>query len=252
MRLRFVATKVPQLTLLFWIIKILTTGMGETLSDFFVVAFDPVVVVLLAAVAFVGCLLIQLSAPRYVAWRYWLLVAMVAVFGTMVADVSHIVVGIPYSVSTAGFAIVVAALFVVWFRVERTLSIHSITTLRRELFYWATVTATFALGTALGDLTATTLGLGYLASAVLFAVVIAIPALAFRFLRLDAVIAFWAAYVVTRPLGASIADWLAVDHSRGGLALGTGPVSAVAFAAIAVLVVVETRRSAQRNHPRDR
>jgi uncharacterized membrane-anchored protein len=239
------ASKVPEVSVLFWVIKVLTTGTGETTSDFFVKAFDPVPVVLIAAVVFVVCLAIQLRAPRYVAWRYWLLVAMVGVFGTMVADVTHIVVGVPYEYSTAAFAIILAAVFITWWSVERTLSIHSIITRRRELFYWATVIATFALGTAAGDLTATSLHLGYLGSGLLFAVAIAVPGIAYAITRRGAVLFFWIAYVLTRPLGASFADWLGVDHSRGGLAIGTAAVSLVGAACVAALVAVlavRTRR----------
>jgi uncharacterized membrane-anchored protein len=229
-------SKVPEVSVLFWLVKVLTTGAGETTSDFFVKAFDPVVIVLIAAVLFVACLLVQLIPPRFAPWRYWLLVVMVSIFGTMVADVTHIVLGVPYVVSSVAFALVLAAVFIVWHRTEGTLSIHSITTRRRELFYWATVIATFALGTAVGDLTATTLRLGYFASGILFAILIALPGIAFGLFKANAVLTFWVAYVLTRPLGASFADWLGVGHDRGGLALGTGPVSLVAFAIIAVLV----------------
>jgi uncharacterized membrane-anchored protein len=146
------------------------------------------------------------------------------VFGTMAADVLHVGLGISYMVSTPLFFTVLAAVFALWFASERTLSIHSIHTRRREAFYWAAVLATFALGTAAGDLTAT-VGFGYLGSVVLFAVAICVPALAHRWSGLNAVIAFWSAYVITRPLGASLADWMALGHSRGGLALGLGPVT---------------------------
>jgi uncharacterized membrane-anchored protein len=239
--------RVPQLTVLFWVTKLLTTGVGETTSDFLVKRFDPVVVVLLAAVVFAGCAVIQLAARRYVPWRYWLFVAMVAVFGTMVADVTHIVLDVPYLLSTIVFGIAVVAILVVWRVTEGTVDVHSVTTGRRELLYWATVLATFALGTALGDLTATTFGLGYLGSALVFAVLFAMPGIAYR-LRLPGTAAFWWAYVITRPLGASIADWLAVEHRRGGLALGTLPVSAVGgaliVAAVATMQGMERRRSA--------
>jgi uncharacterized membrane-anchored protein len=241
------ASKVPEITAIFWIIKVLTTGMGETTSDFLVLHLDPVVAVLIGAVVFAVVLVLQFSVRRYVPWTYWLTVAMVSVFGTMTADVTHIVLGVPYVISTATFAIVLAVVFVVWFRVETTLSIHSISTRRRELFYWATVLVTFALGTAAGDMTATTLHLGYFASGILFAVVIAIPAVAYRWLRLNAVIAFWFAYIVTRPLGASFADWMGVSHARGGLDWGTGPVSVVLAAIIVVLVATVSIR-----HNRDR
>jgi uncharacterized membrane-anchored protein len=161
---------------------------------------------------------------------------MVGVFGTMAADVLHVGLGVPYIASTIFYAIVLTAVFVTWQRSEGTLSIHSITTARRELFYWAAVLATFALGTAAGDLTAVTFGLGYFASGLLFAAIIAIPALGYYRLGMNSILAFWFAYVVTRPLGASFADWLAVTHQRGGLALGTGPVSLVLAAMIAGIV----------------
>lgn len=233
-----VLSKVPEVGVLFWVIKVLTTGMGETSSDYLVKAFDPVIVVIVTAVAFIACLVVQFTVPRYIPWRYWLLVTMVSIFGTMIADVAHIVVGIPYAVSSVVFAIALVAIFFSWWRVEHTLSIHSITTPRRELFYWATVIITFALGTAVGDFLARTAGLGYLVSGILCAVLIAIPAVAYRAHRAGAVLAFWAAYVLTRPLGASFADWSAVSHARGGLDLGTGVVSIVALIVIVALIGV--------------
>lgn len=229
-------SKVPEVTVVFWVTKVLTTGMGETASDFLVRRIDPVLAVALGAVAFVVALTLQLRARRYVPWVYWLAVSMVSVFGTMAADAVHIVLGVPYVVSTVTFVVVLAVIFTVWHARERTLSIHSIRTRRRELFYWATVLATFALGTAAGDMTASTMHLGYLASGVLFAVVIAIPAVAHARFGLSSVTAFWAAYVVTRPLGASFADWFGVPPSRHGLDLGTGPVTLVLAALIAALV----------------
>lgn len=242
---RFASAKVPEITALFWIVKILTTGMGESASDWLIVQFDPVTVVLVTAVCLAVCLAVQLSAPRYRPWRYWLLVAMIGVFGTMVADVAHIVVGVPYGVSTGIFAVALAVILFSWWRTEGTLSIHTITTLRRELYYWATVSATFALGTAVGDFAAHSLTLGYLGSGVLFAVLFALPAVAYRFAGLGAVAAFWSAYIVTRPLGASFADFLAVEPNRGGLGYGTGEVSLIALAAIVVLVAVMGRRHAR-------
>jgi uncharacterized membrane-anchored protein len=161
---------------------------------------------------------------------------MVGVFGTMAADVLHVGLGVPYVVSTVFYAGVLYLVFRTWYRVEGTLSIHSITTPRRELFYWAAVLATFALGTAAGDFTANTLGIGYFGSIILFAAVIAIPAIGYFRRTMAPVLAFWFAYVVTRPLGASVADWLAVSHARGGLALGTGPVSLVFALIIAAIV----------------
>ena len=235
------SSKVPLITGLFWLAKILTTGMGETTSDFFVKNFDPVVAVLASGVVLLVVLTAQLLAKRYLPWLYWAAVVMVSIFGTMAADVLHIQFGIPYAASTLGFAIALAAIFVVWYLTERSLSIHNIRTTRQELFYWAAVLTTFALGTAAGDLTANTLQLGYFASGLVFAVVIAIPAVGFWRFGLNATLAFWFAYIVTRPLGASFADWFAVSAERGGLALGTGPISLVLLAAIVTCVAFMTR-----------
>ena len=227
------AQRVPDPTVTFWILKILTTGVGEVASDFLVRTFDPVAVVLIAAFVFAGIAAVQLTAHRYVPWRYWLFVFAVAVFGTMIADVAHLVVGIPYAVTTAIFGLVLVAVFVAWRRTEGTLSVHSIQTPRREVFYWLTVSATFALGTALGDFTATTAGLGYLDAGVVFLGMFAIPGV-LRLLGLPATAAFWWAYILTRPLGASFADWLAAPPSRGGLDLGYLQISGVGIVLIAV------------------
>ena len=218
--------KVPEVTIYFWIVKLLTTAMGESSSDYLVYHINPYVAVALGGIGLLVSLILQLSARRYIAWIYWLAVVMVAVFGTMAADVMHVVLGISYLTSTIFFLAILAVVFVVWYASERTLSIHSITTFRRELFYWATVMATFALGTAAGDLTAATFGLGYFPSAVLFAVLFAAPALAYWLLGLNGIFAFWFAYVVTRPLGASFADWFGKPY-LGGLGLGDEKVSLV-------------------------
>jgi uncharacterized membrane-anchored protein len=228
-------SKVPEVTVAFWITKVLTTGMGEAASDYLTRAMAPAIAVALGFVGFAAAIALQFATRRYRTWVYWLAVAMVGVFGTMAADVLHVGLGVPYIASTAFYLVVLAVIFGVWYAAERTLSIHSIRTRRREFFYWATVLATFALGTAAGDLTATTMHLGYLDSGVLFAVVIAVPAVAWR-LGLNPILTFWAAYIVTRPLGASFADWVAVTHERGGLNAGYGPVTVVMIAAIAVLV----------------
>lgn len=233
---------VPAVTALFWVTKLLTTAMGETASDFLVKTIDPVLAVGGAFGVFAAALGLQFAVRRYIPWVYWTAVLMVAVFGTMVADVLHVELGIPYLVSTIVFAVVLAAVFAVWFTTQRTLSVHRIDTPARSVFYWSAVLATFALGTALGDLTATTFGLGYFASALVFGVLFALPGIAYRWWGLGATAAFWTAYVMTRPFGASIADGLAVSHARGGLALGTGPVSLVLFAAIVVCVALLSRR----------
>lgn len=228
--------RVPELTALFWVLKVLTTGMGETASDYLAHTIGPVLAVGLSGLALVAALATQLVVGRYVPWVYWTAVAMVSVFGTVAADVAHVGLGVPYAVSTVGFAVVLALVLGLWHRVEGTLSVHSIDTRRREVFYWATVLTTFALGTAAGDLTAVVLGLGYLGSAVLFAVAFAVPALAYWRVRRGPVLAFWTAYVITRPLGASVADWMGVSTARGGLGFGTGRVTVVWAVAIAAIV----------------
>lgn len=238
-RQRQTFSKVPEVTAFFWIVKALTTAMGESTSDFLVHEIVPEIAVLLGLVAFCVALYVQFGKDRYVPWAYWLAVAMVGVFGTMAADVLHVGLGVPYIASTIFYAVVLALVFRTWYRLEGTLSIHSITTTRRELFYWAAVLATFALGTAAGDLTAVTFGLGYFGSVLLFAAIIAIPAIGFFRFAMNPILAFWFAYVVTRPLGASVADWLA--KSEGGLGLGTGPVSLVFAAAIAAFVYFLSR-----------
>lgn len=229
-------TKVPEITIYFWITKILTTGMGETTSDYFVNRISPIIAVLCTAVIFVWVLKLQFASRQYTAWRYWLAVVMVSVFGTMGADVLHIGFGVPYLISTIFFSLALTGIFVVWFVAERSLSIHSIYTRRREAFYWLTILTTFALGTAAGDMTATTMHLGYLSSGLFFSVVMAIPLLGYFIFGMPDIFAFWFAYIVTRPLGASFADWMGVSHVRGGLAWGTGPVSLVLAAVITGLV----------------
>ena len=219
------ALRVPQITAYFWIVKGLSTAMGESTSDYLVHTIHPVPAVCLGFVCFVGALVLQFSRHRYLAWTYWLTVVMVGVFGTMAADVLHVGLGVPYAVSAPLFAVTLAAVFVTWQRVEKTLSIHSVDSPRREAFYWAAVVATFALGTASGDLTAITLHLGYFFSALLFAGVIAIPAIGYRWAHLNPILAFWFAYVVTRPLGASFADGLGKPTIVGGLGWSAGLVS---------------------------
>ncbi|MFD3558118.1 hypothetical protein ACFWVU_00350 [Streptomyces sp. NPDC058686] len=221
---RRMANKVPEATVYFWIIKVLTTGMGETASDLLARLLGPVPAVAIGGLALAAALAVQFALRRYVAWAYWTAVVMVSVFGTMAADVLHVGLGVPYAVSAPAFLVILAAVFALWYASERTLSIHSIRTRRRETFYWAAVLATFALGTAAGDLTAT-VGFGYLGSVALFAAAICVPALAHRFGALNAVTAFWTAYVITRPLGASLADWMALGQARGGLGLGLSPVT---------------------------
>jgi uncharacterized membrane-anchored protein len=242
------ALRVPEITAYFWIVKGLSTALGESTSDYLVGVLDPVLAVGLGFVAFAAALVLQFRMRRYTAWTYWFAVVMVGIFGTMAADVLHVALGVPYFASATLFAIALAAVFILWHRTEHTLSIHSIDRPRRELCYWAAVVATFALGTSAGDLTATTLHLGYLGSIVAFAVVLLIPAAGYRWLGWNAIFSFWFAYVITRPVGASIADWLGKPSDVGGLGIGSGVVSPVLAILIACLVayLAVTRSDVQR------
>lgn len=228
--------KVPEVGILFWVIKILTTAMGESTSDFLVGHFNPEIAVACTGIVFAASLVLQFAMRRYVTWVYWFAVVMVSIFGTMAADFLHVGLGIPYIVSASFFLILLAVIFIIWYAGEKTLSIHSIYTRKREAFYWAAVLATFALGTATGDMTATSLNLGYLPSGILFLILIILPLIGFWKFRLNSIFAFWFAYILTRPLGASFADWGAVPVARGGLNIGTGPISLTLTVLIAALV----------------
>jgi uncharacterized membrane-anchored protein len=228
--------KVPAITAWFWVVKILSTAQGEAISDHLVHTIDPYLAVGLGFAGLVVALAIQLALNRYLAFAYWFAVVMVAVFGTMAADAAHIVLHIPYALSAGLSALGLTVIFGAWYASERTLSIHSIVARRRELFYWAAVLATFAMGTALGDLTAYTLHLGWLVSGLLYTALFAVPFLARRLLGLGEVVAFWLAYIVTRPLGASYADWFGVPQSLGGLNYGRGTVATVLTIAIVIVV----------------
>jgi uncharacterized membrane-anchored protein len=229
------AAKVPEVIFVFWVVKILTTAGGEATSDYLKTFgnFEGGGIEVLVIV--VG-LALQFETRRYRAFAYWSLAYAIAITGTGVSDFLHLDVHIPYAGTTLLWAAVLGAIFWLWQRSEGTLSIHSITTQRREAYYWATVFATFALGTALGDFTATSLNLGYLDSGILFGVVILIPALARWRLGLNGVAAFWASYVITRPLGASFADYISKPRSTSGIDFGDGQ-TAIVFA-IAVFVLV--------------
>lgn len=244
-----IAAKVPAVTVTFWIIKLFTTAMGEAASDWSVHTMNPVIAVLFGAALFGFALALTLVAKSYQPVRYWLAVAMVGVFGTMVADVLHVGLHIPYAVTTLTCAVALGMVFFTWRRREGTLSIHSITSRRRELFYWAAVVATFAFGTAIGDLTAVAMHLGYAGSIVLYGALLALPALWFAVKRTNAIATFWTAYVLTRPLGASIADWVGVSPQRGGLDVGPGNVALFLTSLIVVFVAAlqVQQRSANRH-----
>jgi uncharacterized membrane-anchored protein len=249
-RAQSLIVKVPEITLIFWVLKLLTTGMGEAMSDFLGQQSVP----LAAVVGLFGLIIalrLQLRQPGYKAPYYWFAVMMVAVFGTMAADAIRDGAGIGYSVTTPVFAVIVAAIFGLWYRSEGTLSIHSIDSRRRECFYWAAVLGTFALGTAAGDLTAYQLNLGFWTSALLFAAIIAIPALSWARGVMNPIAAFWFAYIVTRPLGASFADGLSKPRA-GGLNVGDGVVSAIALLVFVALVTFVARRDRAVRSPRPR
>jgi len=234
------AAKVPEVTALFWVIKISTTAAGEAISDMFVNNKKLGVVVEVSM--FVVALFLQFAARRYAAIPYWFLALAIATAGTGVADTMHLVLGMPYAVTSAFWLAVLATVFYLWNRSEHTLDIHSITTNRREKYYWAVVFATFCLGTALGDFAATTLGLGYLASALFFTGVILIPWAGWKFLNWNSIFSFWFAYVITRPIGASFADYFSKGHDVSGLDLGDWQ-TALVLTAIVVTLVAYTARA---------
>jgi uncharacterized membrane-anchored protein len=230
-----VAAKVPEVIFVFWVVKILTTAGGEATSDY-LKTYGNFGGGGLEVLVIVAGLLLQFGTRRYRAFAYWSLAFAIAITGTGVSDFLHLDVHIPYAGTTLLWAVILGAIFWLWQRNEGTLSIHSITTQRREAYYWATVFATFALGTALGDFTATSLNLGYLDSGILFAVVILIPAVAHWRLGLNGVAAFWMSYIVTRPLGASFADYISKPKHLTGLNFGDGPTALVFAGAVFVLV----------------
>ena len=243
-----VAAKVPEIIFLFWVIMVLTTAGGEATSDYLALDLGSRLEAgCIEAGIFVVALVWQFRTRRYVAAAYWLLAYAIAIFGTGVADAMHLFVGIPYAGTTVLWAVVLALIFWFWYRSEHTLSIHSIYTQRREVFYWAVVFATFAEGTALGDWTAFSLHLGYLASGILFFLIILIPAVAWSRFGLNSVVAFWFAYVVTRPLGASFADYFSKPHSLSGANYGDATVALITTLIVTVLVgyLAVTRRDIQ-------
>ena len=249
-RLEPLAAKVPEITLMFWVIKVLTTGMGESMSDFLGQKSIPIGGAI-GVFGFAYAMRLQLRQREYRAPVYWFAVVMVAIFGTMVADVLKDGTGVSYAVTTPFFAALTAYVFYRWYRSEGTLSIHSITTRRREQFYWCAVLATFALGTAAGDLTAISLNLGFFASIVLFGLVMAVPALLWWGGMINPIVAFWSAYVLTRPVGASIVDWLGKPHGQTGVGLGDGIVSGLALVLFVALVAYAaiSKSDIQRAHP---
>jgi uncharacterized membrane-anchored protein len=240
-------SRVAPVTLTFWIIKILSTGMGETGADYLDHKYPPVIVVLGAGLALMAALLWQLGARRYSAIRYWVAVIMVSVFGTLAADAVHVLIGVPYWASTAAFSVALVLVFWAWRKLEGTPDMNQINSTRRELIYWVAVMVTFALGTAAGDWMAFGLGFGFLVGTAVFTVGFLLPLWLGKARMLSSALSFWLAYTFTRPMGASFADWLALPHQRGGLGFGTLPVTLFwTLAIVLVLAVVGRGTKARR------
>ena len=234
--------KVPLVTLAFWVIKILATTVGETGADFlnFNLGFGLSITSLLAAVILAGFLWLQLRQDRYVPWIYWICVVFLSIVGTLITDNLSDNFGVSLYVTTAIFAIALAATFFVWHRAEHTLSIHDITTPARERYYWLAILFTFALGTAAGDLVSEQIGLGYELSGAIFGGLILLITIGYYAKMFGSVLAFWSAYILTRPLGASAGDFLTQAPKQGGLGFSTMTISAIFLVIIVVLVAYLT------------
>jgi uncharacterized membrane-anchored protein len=239
--------KVPEVTLIFWLIKILSTTVGETAADYLAVDlnFGLITTSWIMFALLAGFLVYQVSKPRYTAWLYWLNVVLISVVGTLITDNLVDNLGVSLEAATLGFSIALVLTFTAWYLSEHTLAIQTIDTRKRELYYWLAILFTFALGTAAGDLSAEGFGLGYATSLALFAVIIAVIATAHYAFGLNAVVAFWLVYILTRPLGASLGDYLSQAVEDGGLGLGAMTVSIIFLSAITLAVVYLSRQSAK-------
>lgn len=231
-------SKVPEVTIFFWVIKIFCTTIGETAADFLNVNlnFGLTVTSVVTGIFLVIVIFFQFKAKKYIPWLYWLTVALVSVFGTLVTDNLTDRLGVPLETSTIVFSILLGLTFLWWYMKEKTLSIHSIYTRQREAFYWLTILFTFALGTATGDLVSEALGVGYFHTGLLVAAIIAITAIAWKKFRLNPVLSFWIIYIMTRPLGASLGDYLSQSREHGGLGLGVTITSVIFILGILVTV----------------
>jgi uncharacterized membrane-anchored protein len=236
--------KVPQLTIYFWIIKIMATTVGETFADMLAVKLKLGLVTssLMVGVMLAIALVVQFRSRRYLPAFYWLAVVLISVAGTLITDTLVDKLGVPLWITTVVFTVALCLTFVLWYAVEKSLSVHTIKTTRRELFYWAAILFTFTLGTAGGDLLSEGAHLGYLYSALLFAGAIALVTLLNSKFGLNDVLAFWIAYILTRPLGASLGDLLSQAKADGGLGLGTVVTSLAFFAVIVVLVIFRSHQ----------
>ncbi len=239
---RKILNKVPEVTLYFWIVKILCTTVGETAADFLNTNLN---LGLTGTTVVMGTLLLitlffQFRSRKYIPGIYWLAVVLISIVGTLITDNLTDNFGVSLITTTIIFGVILAIVFAAWHKVEKTLSIHTINHMRREGFYWLTILFTFALGTAAGDLTAERFNLGYLVSAVIFGALIAAVAVAHLRFKLNAVLAFWIAYILTRPLGASIGDYLSQSPDNGGLGLGTVVTSGLFLGTILITVIYLT------------
>lgn len=238
--------RVPDVTLDFWLIKLMAVTMGETAADYLAVnlGLGLTVTSLIMTAVLAVALVAQFAQKRYVPWAYWLAVVLISVVGTLVTDNLVDNFGARLQTTTIAFSVLLAATFAVWYASERTLSIHTIFTTRREIFYWLAILFTFSLGTAAGDLVAETFELGYLTTGLLFCGIIALIALAYYLLDLDGILAFWLAYILTRPLGASFGDLLSQPVEYGGLGFGTIFTSLMFLGCIIALVLYMTLKEA--------
>ncbi len=234
--------KVPEVTIWFWLIKVMATTVGETAADFlnFNLNLGLTGTSLIMGGLLAGFLLVQLKVKKYVPWLYWLVVVLISIVGTLITDNLVDNFGVALQTTTIIFGIALLLTFIVWYAFEKTLSIHTIVTTRRELFYWAAILFTFALGTAAGDLVAEGMNLGYARSALLFGGLIAVTTLTYYLFKANAVASFWIAYILTRPLGASCGDLLSQPVTNGGLGLGNVVTSMLFLVSIAAMVVYLT------------
>ena len=234
--------KVPEVTFFFWVIKIMATTVGETAADFLNVNLDFGLsnTSYIMAALLLAALLVQLSTRKYIPWIYWLSVVLISVVGTLISDNLVDNLGVSLQTTTMAFSGALAVTFIAWHTAEKTLSVHTVFTIRRELFYWLAILFTFALGTSAGDLVAEHLQLGYLPSAAIFGSAIVVVAIAHYVFRLNGILAFWISYVLTRPLGASFGDFLSQPAANGGLGLGATETSTLFLAAILGMVVYQT------------
>jgi len=230
--------RVPAVTVDFWFIKLMAVTMGETAADYLAVnlGLGLTATSLIMTAILIGAMVLQFAQKRYVPWSYWLAVVLLSIVGTLVTDNLVDNFGVSLVTTTIGFSLALIATFALWYRSEKTLSIHSIFTTKREAYYWLAILFTFALGTASGDLVAEHFTLGYLASGILFAMIIGSLAIGYFFLKLDPILGFWLAYILTRPLGASFGDLLSQPGEYGGMGLGTIITSAMFLTAIIGIV----------------